>query len=319
VKRSRSRDPVLHPMVFMPNDCHITPGSRKCPGMAAWLAVAVAWISLIGTASATTIVSLNPELNPSGPSPATFTFGQVPAAPPGTLQFAAGPGSLSNGDGNLPPTNQHSPGLELKTPLNIIDPATLYGRQNNADGSTTFYDTSLVFQPNDLQASSAVQTFSPAPGVQFDFQSLTSATFSIYGSLAGGYTPGTPGPLLLRGTITTATLNGLDGANIGTALSSTVTYTSGAIYDKLVALGGTPSGSVTINLSLINNLPGQSPVFGIGPPPGYLLPFSATGQAIFDSPRVITPEPAGVTLCALGLLGWLFVARASKRSKSRRI
>ena len=267
---------------------------------------------------ATTIVSLNPELNPSGPSPPTYTFDQVPAQPPGTLQFAAGPGSSSNGDGNQPPANQHSPGLELKTPLHIStvsDPTLAYGIQPNLDGSTTFYDTTLVFQPLDLLATGPAALFSPIGGPQFDFQVLSSAEFSIYGSVAGGYLPpGSTGPLLLRGTISTATLSGLDGANVGTVLSSTVTYTAGAIYDELVLHGGLPSGSVTINLSLINNLPGQSPVFGIDPGPNmFLLPFSATGQTIFDSPRVIVPEPASLVLAGMGMLGCLAFVRARRK------
>jgi hypothetical protein len=274
------------------------------------LAVLLALVAAPGPASATTLVLLNPDLSPSGPQPATFTFGTGAGSP-----FAAGPGAVGNGDGNLLPASQVPPGLELKTPLTITnaDGATTYGRQNNGDGSTTFYDTTLVL--TGLTAAGPANFFNP--GVQFDFQALSAGTFSIYQSQAGGFDPILLPALLLGGTITTATINGIDGSNIGSTLSVNVAYTSGAIYNRLVALGGTTTGSVTFNLSLISGLPGQSPTFAIDPnPPGFLLPFSATGQAIFDTPIVPVPEPAGLALAGIALGAGAWCAYRKRRARA---
>jgi hypothetical protein len=264
-------------------------------------------VALCDCAQATTLVSLNPDLGPSGPQPATFMFGvtKVPS-------FVAGPGSVGNGDGNLPLASQSPPGLELKTPLTITnaDGSNSYGRQSNGDGSTTFYDTTLIL--TGLAASGPSTTFNP--GVQFDFQSLGSGGFTIYQSQAGGYSPSSPPPVLLSGTIVSATISGIDGSNIGNMLTTTVAYTGGAIFNKLVAQGGSTTGSLTVNLGLINAPLPQSPVFAIGGPPGFLLPFSATGQAIFDTPKV--PEPSTAVLVLSGGISVLALRRI-RRTRTR--
>ncbi len=285
----------------------------KTPRRAAlgrWLLVLVALAlcasALSNSAYAATLVSLNPELTPGGPPPVNFTFGAG--------GFADGSGSHGNGDGNLAPNLQHAPGLELKTPLTISTvghPELAYGIQSNADGSTTFYDTTLVL--SGLAPSGPATSLPIGGGLSFDFQNLGNGTFTIYGSGPGGFT-GLPTtlPILLTGTLTNATVNGLDGATIGSTVSSTLTFTGGAIFNALVAHGGTTTGSVTFNLSLISGLPGQSGTFVVSG--STLLPFSATGQGIFTTQTV--PEPTSIALMGFGSL--FFLAPVCRRWRRAR-
>jgi hypothetical protein len=262
-------------------------------------ACAVAVLVLAQPALGITIVSLNPELTPGGgASPINFTYAQAPG-------FQAGPGSVGNGDGNLLPGSQSAPGLELKTPLTINDPAVFYGRTLNADGSTTFYDTTLVM--TNLTASTIAQQINVG-GILFDFQTLGSGTFSIYNSAPGGFISGNS-VLLLQGTITTSTINGLDATTTGSVLSNTVTYTGGVIYNALIAHNGNPNGgSATFNLSL---LPGST--FAISG--SNMLPFNATGQAIFNV--VAIPEPGTMALAAIGGLTLAVPAYRRWRRRAR--
>src|SRR5437868_6590739 len=104
----------------------------------------VALLAASSIASASTLVNYKPT--PVSPTTPEFLFqgGAVPS-------LQTGPGSIGNGDGQLPEANQTAPGLESDTPFiipgvpgSIVDPVA---------GTTNFYDTSLLL--TGLQASAA--------------------------------------------------------------------------------------------------------------------------------------------------------------------
>ncbi len=195
-------------------------------------------------------------------------------SPNPTLTLHAGPGATGNGDGALLAAGL-APGITINTPVSIAPLASL-GEQNNGDGSTTFYDVSLVLTGLAPDARAAV--FGP-----IDFQSLGAGTFAFYGSKVGGG----PGVLLLSGNLGNTAANGLDLQSTGshnTLVDNSVTYTGGLIYTKLLALGGTATG--TESISLLNINPGLS----INPGTGFLNNFTADATGLFTAASV--PEPA---------------------------
>ena len=221
-----------------------------------------------------------------------FTFGGIP-----TPGFSTGPGAVGNGDGGSPVISQSAGGLELQTPFYIF-PNTSYGQQNNAGAFDHLHDTTLVLSGLGV-AGPAQSSFG------LDVQPLMNGQFWIYGSvnLPGGYglNPSSPpAVLLLKGTMTNNAIAGENGSASAAVFSSTVTYTGGAIYNALISDGGSPMDDASFNLSLsgISTL-------GIGGG-GYLNPFNANGQGLFNATGyTITPvpEPPSLALMAFCLMG----------------
>jgi len=248
---------------------------------------------LTQSARANSIASVEPE--PDSTAFPAFTFGGGP-----TPSFGVGPGSIGNGDGGLPVNLQTPGGLILQTPFYILPPNGIYGQQNNVDGSTTFYDTTLAF--TGLVASSPALSFGG-----LDVQPLTNGTFAIFASNVGGG----DGPLLLSGTLTNNEIAGVDGSSSAAEFSTTVTYTGGPIYAALIADHGTTTDNASFNLSLT----GSS--MGINGGSGYLNAFNADGQGLFNATGYVipTPEPSSVVLFAFGLLG-MGVAAVRRRRRA---
>jgi hypothetical protein len=267
---------------------------------------------LAATLQAGTIVNMEPV--PASPSLPEFIFNN--SGPHAGLQV--GGGAVGNHDGNKPTNQQTAGGLQIQTPFSIA-PGTIFGEQNNADGTTTFFDATLVL--TGLTPSGHATQSTPFPGFTLDYQPLTSGTFAIYSSSASGPNapnPGTTEVLLLSGNLTSTMSNaiatgGLDGTSSANAVSSEVTYTGGVIYNELVAFHDTTTGEMTLNLSLISGVAGYSPVLGINPSSNFLLPFYANGQGLFSTPISTVPEPSSVVLLGCGALGLLAVARRHRR------
>jgi hypothetical protein len=253
-------------------------------------ALLLSWSLLALPARANVVANLNPVPD-SAPYPA-FDFGGSPIP-----SFDVGPGSIGNGDGGLPVNLQTPGGLELSTPFSIA-PLTSYGEQNNVDGSTTFYDTTLAL--TGLSASGLAQSV-----FGFDVQALNDGTFAIFGSNVGGG----DGPLLLTGTLTSNEIAGVDGSSSAAVFSTTVTYTGGPIYNALIAAGGSGTDA-SVNLQL------NGAAMGINGGTGFLNPFSADGQALFSAtyPAHVVPEPSSIVLLAFGLFGTGAAALRRRRS-----
>jgi hypothetical protein len=176
-------------------------------------------------------------------------------------------------DGNQPLSSQVPGGLQVGTPIGIFG---VQGSTNNAGGSTTFFDASMT-TTGMLPVAAAVNVSG------FDVQSLGGGTF-VFKDTSGQ-------TVLLQGTITSAGLSALDGTDAASALSGSITYTGGAIYNSLVAAGVTNfNGSFAIALSTF------TPVTISG---GNIAPFSANAEGHFDIPAI--PEPATLGLAALAV------------------
>jgi hypothetical protein len=207
-----------------------------------------------------------------------LTFDAQTNPPPGYSELlfnaalAAGAGSVGNGDGAALGTGV-GPGLTIITPLSIA-PGTL-GEQNNLDGSTTFFDVTLS-----LTGLNAAGGAGAGP---FLVQNLSSGTFLFSSSKVGGGA-GVP---LLGGNFTSALIDGANGSQTGAVLSSTITYNSGSIYNKLISQGGIGTGNESISM---NNI---SPVLG-NSGGGVLNSFSADANGQFSV--TLLPEPASTSL-----------------------
>lgn len=267
------------------------------------------WLAFSTASRANTLVSLVPT--PTSAAFPAFTFS-------GT-SFAAGSGSVGNGDGNLPVMSQTPGGLQLQTPFYIF-PLT-FGQQVDADGST-YYDTTLVL--SNLSAAGSASQFTQF-GVPFDAQALTNGTFAIYGSLnqpGGVAANGTSGAqLLLAGSLSNNEIYGPDGTTSAAVFSTQVTYNSGPagglIGEALSSDGGSLTDDASFNLSLTN-----LSSFGINGMTGELNPFTAGGTVLFNAnfappPPPPVPEPSSVALMGLGILALAIVALRRRLPKFR--
>lgn len=226
-----------------------------------------ACFAIAGAAKAATLVTFLAE--PGTPDPSEFVFAG------GTL--SAGSGLSSNG-------NNQASGLKVGTPFVITGIAG--GTPDLLAGTTSFSDASLSF--------SALSSAGPASLIGGSiFQPLGGGTFNL---------KATDGTLLLSGTITSpSVVDGIAGGDTANVLGPTVTYTGGAIYNKLIAAGGTPSGD--LSFALID----ATPALTIGPAPaGVLQDFVANGNGQFNVAAV--PEPSAMLL-ALGAPALLALRR----------
>lgn len=191
-------------------------------------------------------------------------------------------GSTGNADGNLPPNLQTPGGLRIETPLTIG--GAIAGKSIGITGSTTFYDVTLIY--NGLGAvggplvlgGTAIQGIGPG-----DFAFI-----------------GTGGDVLLTGNIASATLVATVGSHAAGVQSGTITYTGGAIYNALLAAGGSPVGNMSVSMTTgtaIAAVAGQA-----------VLPFEADATGLFDTPRI--PEPTSLGLLALGAMALVSRRRA---------
>ncbi|MCX5685828.1 MAG: PEP-CTERM sorting domain-containing protein [Planctomycetota bacterium] len=206
-------------------------------------------------------------------------------------QIVQRPGSVGNGDGTLPPSNQIPGGLNIQTPLNIVG---IPGSTNNStDGSTTFYDVTL--QLTGLVASGAPVQTTIMPGMVWVSQPVGAGTFAFLSTDPDGAGPLLP-TVLLSGTIDDAVVGGLLGSPAGSIQSQHVTFTGGVI-----SVG---SSSASLSWSLLDIGGGLTVIPGGS--------FSTTLQS-FDANMTgqITPEPA--TLCLLGIgAATILVSRRKK-------
>jgi hypothetical protein len=251
--------------------------------MGSGLTGALAVLALGSVASAATLVSYKPT--PDSPSLPEFVFGGGPIP-----SFQAGPGSAGNGDGQITPVSNQTPGgLQSGTPLTIPG----IPGSDVAPGATEFYDTTLVL--TGLQASGPATLFGSVI-----IQPLDTGFFQLFSTDPVG--PGTP-TLLLQGTIAATTFIVGSGDSGGVFNSSNVSYTGGAIYNQLIAQGGSPNNN-SMSISMVD----ISPPFAIGGS-GYLNNFSANATGVFNVN--VLPEPTG-----LGVLGIAAAGLLARRRRS---
>ncbi len=228
------------------------------------------------------ILTFDAQTNPPAANPTElhYTGGAF-----GSLQ--SGPGSIGNGDGAALGVGL-APGLNVTTPVTLA-PGIL-GEQNNTDGSTSFFDVTLLL--------GGLQPSGPTTGNAFFVsQPLGTGTFGFYSSALGGG-PGTP---LLLGTFSNAFISGGVGSSSAGVISATITYTGGVIYSQVLAQRGGNLGSESISLSQVS--PGLARDVG-----GFLTPFDANANGQFSISSI--PEPGSLSLLGLGAIGLLRRRRA---------
>ncbi len=216
-----------------------------------------------------------------------------------------GSGSLTSGDGDLPVSQQAAPGLSLQipAPLSFVG-SGLHGMNlNTPDGSTLFYDTSLVLSGWERTANATSYNGVLWQPLGPHLQGGQTATFSFY---ATHWTPTQADKLLLQGYVDDATLIGLDGGGVATILSNTVHYTGGAVYDQLIAQGGDLTGKLSWTLDLS---PDPVGILQLDRSGANIAPFNANMSGLFNVNAI--PEPA--TLSMLGIGCGLLMLRARRR------
>jgi hypothetical protein len=191
--------------------------------------------------------------------------------------LTAGAGALGNADGNKPVTQQSPGGLQIQTPLRID--AAANGKVINDNNSTTFFDVTMVL--SGLPAVGTVQALGGAV-----FQGIGTGEFQLLSTAQGG-----PSQVLLAGTIDDGLITGTGTA--GNVISTHVTYTSGLIYDKLIA-SGLSAGGGSLSFNMIEITPPLP-----GGPGGTLTAFAADAGGLFG----VVPEPATASVLVLGAAG----------------
>jgi hypothetical protein len=210
--------------------------------------------------------------------------------------LTAGAGMFSNGDGNNEAPGGN--GVFSKPGLRTSVAFLLNGVSSSSVNAltTTYFDTSMNI--SGLAASGNAGNFG---GLLV--QNLSSGTFTITSS-----SDTTGGPVvLLSGTITNATLTGINNSNTGSVISATVTYTDGIVFDALVAGGLNTSGDTSWSLVDIN------PVLSIDPVTHHLAAFSSNSSGLFSTDAVrLVPTPAALP-AGLAMLGGLAAMRRKTR------
>jgi len=234
-------------------------------------AIAVS-LALCSFVSAATIVDFKPL--PISPTVPEFKFDRALGA--GIPVFRHDVGAVGNNDGTLPVVNQTPGGLLVETPFIIPG---IPGSQFAA-ASTLFFDSSLIFTGG-LQANGPAIN---AGGVLI--QQLTPGSFQLFST-------GPAPTLLLSGFMSSASfIVGVGDA--GSVFSSQdVNYTGGAIYNALVAAGGSTSGN-SMSISMTDITPGLNIARD-----GYLADFNANATGLFNAN--VVPEPTSLTLLAIAM------------------
>jgi hypothetical protein len=207
--------------------------------------------------------------------------------------LAAGAGAVGNADGGLAPSLQSPPGLQIEAPFDV--PGAIPGKVSIGGGtSTAFYDVTLEL--SGLNANAAATSFGPLA-----LQSFGTGHFRLLST-----DPDAGGPLtsttLLEGDITNGTITGLSPGTAGAVLSSTVTYTGGAIYSEFAANHGGQANGGTLSLSMLDIVPALGGT-SIVPPNAFatLNAFSANATGLFSGVQV--PEPASASIVLLSAVG----------------
>lgn len=214
--------------------------------------------------------------------------------------FSATTGTVSSNSADpLNPVNQG--GLLIETPFTI--PGAIPGSVVTATGSTQFYDVTLVLSGS--VTSNALSFNVPGQGAQV-VQPVTGGSFTLYASSAVA----NAGVVLLSGTFANGSISGTAGDSVAGFNVGAITYTSGVIYNALLAaLGGNQPqpGSLSVSLNDLSTplaIAGGTP-FGIEPVTGVLngqvVPFTANATGLFSTP--VIPEPGVASLLAGAGLG----------------
>lgn len=194
--------------------------------------------------------------------------------------FMTGPGSIGNADGVLPLPAQTAPGLQFDSPFTILG---IPGSTVNIDGSTDFYDCSLMLGGLAVSAP-AVSTPLGFGLVQLS-QPLGNGAFTVLSTDPDG-AGGLTSTVLLTGLIENAVITGLQGSSAGVTFSASITYTGGPLW---TASGYTQDGDFSWSLT------GITPTLSINGGTGFLSAFDANATGLFDA---VVPEP---TLALAGM------------------
>ena len=247
-----------------------------------WVAWVGLWVLIVANAARGESV-LNFQSSPISAGVPEFVYTGGAAG-----QLLAGPGSLGNGDGALPPNLQTAGGLFVSTPFVIPD--AIVGK--SFSGSTTnFYDVTMSL------SGFAASTPSFMLGGLI-YQPLSNGTFSM---------KATDGTLLLTASATDAFISRSASNEQGSILSASISYTGGVIGSYV---DPTPA---SISFTLIAT-PTSATVTN-----GYLDAFSADATGQFSGTRAVAvPVPAsawggGMLLAVLATWKWMHT-RASRRS-----
>lgn len=199
-----------------------------------------------------------------------------------------GAGNGATGDGSTLTAG----GLRIETPFLLAAvPGALL---NLAQGTTSFLDVTLTLSGLGPVGAAVMVPTTPATLIQ----DIGAGTFTLRTAAE---------PNLLTGTISGGSLNGKAGRTRAEA-GGDVTYTSGRIYDALVAAGGTLGGEFSFTMLdvgvVVADTSGGVTKVGSG-----IRDFQANGVGLFNTPAI--PEPSSLSI--LGLIGAGLVARRRSR------
>jgi len=223
-----------------------------------WVAWVGLWVLIVANAArAESVLNFQPSPISAGNPEFVYTGGAAG-------QLLAGPGSVGNGDGALPPDSQTAGGLFVSTPFVIPD--AIAGK--SFSGSTTnFYDVTMS-----LSGFAAASPSFMLGGMIY--QPLSNGTFNM---------TATDGTLLLTASASDAFISRSPTNEQGSILGATISYTGGVIRSYVQP---TPA---SISFTLIAT-PATATTTD-----GYLDGFSADATGQFSGARAVAvPVPASV-------------------------